>query len=621
MSKKTIIITGASGGLGLSLVEKFLFDYHVIAGVRKDDDYVKLRDMGAEPFYLDLTNKTHLMRLKERLLKVSHLKGLINNAGVTGISPLEISSRSQRDLVMETNLNAVMDLTAMCIPRLREHGGVIVNVGSTSGVIGAPLGSVYAASKFALKGLSEALYRELAPQNIKVIHAIPGAIKTNIWTNMSKSVSSQILNANPRETWSYRGFISLYEKVEQQIEKYAMESHAVADIIFTGFHKKNPPRDLVIGSSAKLQYLLKKVLPQKLLEILLKKRFSSPLHPPIDWSGKKYEAIENLGEEVDTFFITGQNNSIENVFLRHHGVSDGMGSLTDFFAKFDLRLFKHPTIKSMERPSFFKLVKYFFAYMKASKGPKYAWQDFKEGRGKHAPSDHLFIHCDEKLTKDLARIAKEHQSGMNALVLSLLNNCARKQLLKKHNQPLTNWLLPVNFRGADGRDFDLRNRTTSLCLNINEKDLPQNVHENILDLYTQGMPWGSWLHSNVVKVTGVKVLEWIYRRVKPSQYLGVFSNLGIWPNDLLLGDVPNELEHLFLGPPSVSLCPLTCAAVSWRGKLHMSVRIHRDFTGDPEALNIFLKNFEEEVYGLSQAGKIHHITKTHKEIEEKALRF
>lgn len=619
---KTILISGASGGLGEALSLVFSKKYHILAGVRKAADFERLNAYpNIEAIYLDLSNSEHLSQLEKRLKKVPKLAGLINNAGLTNLSPLEEQPLSEIEQVFETNVIAPIKLIKLCLPRLREVQGQIINIGSTSGLIGAPLGSLYAASKFAIKGLSEALAREVAPQEVTVTHVIPGAIKTNIWNEVTSKVQRKIEHMSPRSFWYYRGFLPSYAAIEKQIPSYALESLSAAKMIESNFERKKPKTQLLIGSSAKLQYTLVRLLPKSLLESILKRRFKSPETPDKDWSALKYFVIEELGEEVDTFMMTSTTpGNIDTIYLRHHAYGDGMAFLTDFFHEQGHSFYRQPTQIKIPKPGYIKLAKLFIEYARLSKGPKYLWNFYERARGRLNPSDHLLIRFDDIATSKLVKLAKAQRVSVTSYLIDHINKVAKELLVKNPTQHTSNWLLPVNFRGHDGRDFDMRNRTTSLCLNLKAQATSKDIDEKIKEQMTAGMPWGAWLHSNIVKIIGLKILTYIYKNIRPSQYLGVFSNLGVWPNKMVPIDDPAKLPFLYIGAPSTSLCPVALVAVTWQGQLSLTIRLHHDFFPSNDGATIFAESIKENIL-KENGGSASIIKLSAQEVIEKGQRL
>jgi NAD(P)-dependent dehydrogenase (short-subunit alcohol dehydrogenase family) len=117
------------------------------------------------------------------------LDGLINNAGLSVVAPFADCPKEKFDLVMRVNFDAVVEGCRAAIPHLRTRDQAwLVNISSVFGMMAYPTQSAYNASKFAVRGLTEALYLELGetdPQ-ITVIRVHPGGIKTNVARNAER---------------------------------------------------------------------------------------------------------------------------------------------------------------------------------------------------------------------------------------------------------------------------------------------------------------------------------------------------------------------------------------------------------------------------------------------------
>ena len=118
------------------------------------------------------------------------LDGIINNAGLSVVAPFADCPRADFDRVMAVNFDAVVEGCRVALPHVRARAaggkpGWIVNISSVFGLMGYPTQSAYNASKFAVRGLTEALYLELAvtDPSINVIRVHPGGIKTNVARN------------------------------------------------------------------------------------------------------------------------------------------------------------------------------------------------------------------------------------------------------------------------------------------------------------------------------------------------------------------------------------------------------------------------------------------------------
>ncbi len=198
-----IVGTGASSGIGqttvLSLAREGWYVCGGVRGVRDAADLAALAGavgLGAlvRPFLLDVTDSAQLtaaresveMTLRERGIR---LVGLINNAGIAVGGPLEEVPLARLREILAVNVVGVVAVTQAFLPLLRAGQGRIVNISSVSGRIAAPFLGPYAASKFALEALSDAMRVELRPWRIAVVVIEPGPISTPIWDKTAAAAS------------------------------------------------------------------------------------------------------------------------------------------------------------------------------------------------------------------------------------------------------------------------------------------------------------------------------------------------------------------------------------------------------------------------------------------------
>lgn len=174
---KTIIITGASSGIGKSAAE-FLSDkgYKVIGTSRKADCSNDKFDM----YPLDVTSDTSVKEFSEKMINLyGRIDVLFNNAGFGIAGPLEDFSMEETRAQLETNFFGVIRMNNAFIPHMKKQGGgLIINTGSMAGLIGLPFQGHYSASKFALEGYVAALRMELKPFHIHVTNINPGDFNT-----------------------------------------------------------------------------------------------------------------------------------------------------------------------------------------------------------------------------------------------------------------------------------------------------------------------------------------------------------------------------------------------------------------------------------------------------------
>jgi short-subunit dehydrogenase len=183
---KCALITGAGSGIGRALaIEASLRGMTVaLCGRRAEALSETLAEMAPSGRHLrlrgDITSPAVRRGLRDYLWRQwGTLDVLINNAGVVAVGPLAYVADAELEQMMATNVIAPMALTREMLPLLRRATpSRVVNVGSMFGDIPYPLIAGYSASKFALRGLSIALRRELRPYGVGVTYAAPRATKT-----------------------------------------------------------------------------------------------------------------------------------------------------------------------------------------------------------------------------------------------------------------------------------------------------------------------------------------------------------------------------------------------------------------------------------------------------------
>jgi len=178
---KTVLITGASSGIGKETAKKLLSEgYTVYAAARRVDKMRDLEELGATTLAMDIAKDEDIVAVVERVgAERGGIDVLINNAGFGMYGAMEDTSLDDARYQFEVNLFGLARLTQLALPHMRDQGaGTIVNISSVGGKIYTPLGSWYHASKHALEGWSDCLRLELAPFGIDVIIIEPGAIQT-----------------------------------------------------------------------------------------------------------------------------------------------------------------------------------------------------------------------------------------------------------------------------------------------------------------------------------------------------------------------------------------------------------------------------------------------------------
>lgn len=198
-----VFITGASSGIGKACALHLdRLGFFVIAGVRKQADAEALRQESSqrlETVFIDVADSASIEAAAAAVAALTggNIFGLINNAGIAFGGPLEILSIQDIRVLMDINIVGVFTVTKAFLPMLRKGRGRVINMGSTSGILALPCLSVYTASKFALKGLSDALRLELKPVGVSVSLLEIGNVETPIWEKGLETSSKFLAAAEP----------------------------------------------------------------------------------------------------------------------------------------------------------------------------------------------------------------------------------------------------------------------------------------------------------------------------------------------------------------------------------------------------------------------------------------
>ncbi len=187
---KVAFITGGGSGIGLGMARVFSAAGMkvVVADVRQDhlDDAMKqLKAAGREAhaIKLDVSDRAAVARAAEETVRVFGKVHLVcNNAGVSLFGPMDQATYEDWDWMMGVNFNGVVNGCMSFVPKIKAHGegGHIVNTASMAGLLVGPGFGIYSASKFAVRGLTEALRLDLAPHKIGVSVLCPGFVRSNI---------------------------------------------------------------------------------------------------------------------------------------------------------------------------------------------------------------------------------------------------------------------------------------------------------------------------------------------------------------------------------------------------------------------------------------------------------
>ena len=194
MSKKTVLITGASRGIGKAILESFNDDYFIVgtgtseSSIKSILDNIKSLDFDGDAFKLDLGDRNSIKELTTTLeSKQIYPDILINNAGITRDNIMLRMQEDEWDNVIDVHLNGQYLLIKSFIKKMvKNRWGRIINISSTSAVLGNKGQANYAAAKAGIEAMSRSLARELGSRNINVNCVAPGFIETDMTKEISE---------------------------------------------------------------------------------------------------------------------------------------------------------------------------------------------------------------------------------------------------------------------------------------------------------------------------------------------------------------------------------------------------------------------------------------------------
>jgi NAD(P)-dependent dehydrogenase (short-subunit alcohol dehydrogenase family) len=248
-SKPVWFITGCSTGFGRELSVILLKrNYRVVVTARdktKIDDIVAGHDKNGLALALDVDKHDQIeAAVKAAEDRFGRIDVLVNNAGYGYLAAVEEGDDADVRAMFETNFFGLAAMTRAVLPIMRaQKSGAIVNVSSMGGFIGFPGSGYYAATKFAVEGLSESLSKEVGPLGIKVIIVEPGPFRTH-WAGRSLKTPKKPIDAYAETAVARRKQIQSYSGTQ------AGDPVRAAEAIIDTVERDKPPLRLPLGGFA-----------------------------------------------------------------------------------------------------------------------------------------------------------------------------------------------------------------------------------------------------------------------------------------------------------------------------------------------------------------------------------
>lgn len=241
---KVVLITGCSSGIGRDLAERLSQAGYSVAATARN--LASLQDLKAGlKLALDVCSAESIQEAVESTIKVfGRIDVLVNNAGYAVRGAVEEVGVEQAQDMFDVNLFGVMRMIQAVVPQMRKQkSGQIINISSVVGKLVTPANGIYAASKFALEGVSDALRYELAPFGIRVVVVEPGSINTNFHQTIEANGKANFLNPSSPYNELYRQ----YEKVNAEMRKDESEAGVVSGVVQNAIESRHPRARYLAG--------------------------------------------------------------------------------------------------------------------------------------------------------------------------------------------------------------------------------------------------------------------------------------------------------------------------------------------------------------------------------------
>ncbi|MGW8321036.1 MAG: SDR family oxidoreductase [Thermodesulfobacteriota bacterium] len=263
---KVFLVSGASRGIGRALAEEIAGRGHIVYGSSRSWSGAE-PVLSFHPITVDVRDDESVRAAVRKVFEAEQrIDVLVNNAGISHSGPIEETPLEAVRGLLETNYLGVVRALQAVLPLMRRQGfGTIVNVGSAGGKIAVPFQGHYSASKFAIEGLSEALWQELHGSGIRVLLIEPGDVQTEIWDH-----SQHLLEENSPYLDALVRFHTVKKKeMGEAADSPARVAARVADIIESDTNALRHP----VARMAAVFLLARKLLPDSIFLWLVRRSY------------------------------------------------------------------------------------------------------------------------------------------------------------------------------------------------------------------------------------------------------------------------------------------------------------------------------------------------------------
>jgi NAD(P)-dependent dehydrogenase (short-subunit alcohol dehydrogenase family) len=259
-SFRTVLITGASSGIGLATARLLATRGFTVVGTCRDP--LKVRDAGFPLVAMDQSDPVAVERgFAEAHRLLGSVDILINNAGSGELGAVEDTPPAFARTLFEVNYFSAVELTRLCLPEMRRRGGgIVVQIGSIVHSLQFPFKAQYCASKSALSGFTLALRHEVKPHGIRVHLLEPGWVRSAFHGRLE-----------PRKPAGsvYAERLKAFEDYSRDADPRVIDGEGVARIILETIENPKAPVRIAVGKDAKRFFLISRFLSHAMLDRIL----------------------------------------------------------------------------------------------------------------------------------------------------------------------------------------------------------------------------------------------------------------------------------------------------------------------------------------------------------------
>jgi len=270
--KRVVLITGVSSGIGEAAAIALSARGNLVIGTTKEfDRTTHLSQYGIQQVEMDLRDAQSVSRAIELMLQVGVPDVIIHNAGFGCYGMAEDLPRRAMEEQFAANVFGAQQINHALVPAMRARGsGRIVFVSSVLGVVAMKGRGLYVASKYALEGLADTMRLELWGSGVDVVIIEPGPIATHFRQSALEALQRFVDPSQGGDKVFYERFVAGLA-AERSSNRFALPATACLPSLFAAIEAPRPKARYAVTVPARLFPLLKRVLPTRLLDFVLRR--------------------------------------------------------------------------------------------------------------------------------------------------------------------------------------------------------------------------------------------------------------------------------------------------------------------------------------------------------------